>query len=224
MSPLSAAVAALAVGATLLCTAAPARAQQGSPGADEIVVRGPVAGTDVIREARRHLGVPYRWGGATPRAFDCSGFVQYVFGAYGIALPRTAREQAGVGIAPFPGDLQPGDLLFFYGGRGAQHIALYVGGDTIIHASSTGGRVRLDRLSGSRKKPTWFRRRLIAVRRVLPAEGVFRLPTSTAGGAPGEAATDGAGGAAADETGRRSGREGAAAADGGRPIAPRGRG
>ena len=153
-------------------------------GADEIVVRGPVSGADVIREARRHLGVPYRWGGETPRAFDCSGFVQYVFGEYGIALPRTAREQAGVGIAPFPGDLQPGDLLFFYGGRGAQHIALYVGGDSIIHASSTGRRVRYDKLSGTRAKPTWYRRRLIAVRRVLPAEGIFRLPTSTAGAGP----------------------------------------
>jgi cell wall-associated NlpC family hydrolase len=156
-------------------------ARGGSAGG-EIVVRGPVSGVDVIRAARRHLGVPYRWGGATPRAFDCSGFIQYVFAEYGIELPRTAREQAGVGIAPFPGDLQPGDLLFFYGGRGAQHIALYVGGDSIIHASSTGGRVRFDRLSGTRTKPTWFRRRLIAVRRVLPAEGVFRLPTSTAGG------------------------------------------
>lgn len=152
--------------------------------AGEIIVRGPVSGEDVIRAARRYLGVPYRWGGETPRAFDCSGFVQYVFGQYGIELPRTAREQAGVGTAPFPGDLQPGDLLFFYGGRGAQHIALYVGGDTIIHASSTGRRVRLDKLSGSRSKPTWYRRRLIAVRRVLPAEGVFRLPTSTAGLAP----------------------------------------
>jgi cell wall-associated NlpC family hydrolase len=163
----------------------------------EIVVRGPVSGVDIIRAARRHLGVPYRWGGATPRAFDCSGFIQYVFAEYGIDLPRTAREQAGVGVAPFPGDLQPGDLLFFYGGRGAQHIALYVGRDSIIHASSTGGRVRFDRLSGTRARPTWFRRRLIAVRRVLPAEGVFRLPTSTAGGpAPTNLAATGDGRAA----------------------------
>ena len=167
---------------------APVRADA-SAGAEEILVRGPVSGDDVIRVARRYLGVPYRWGGETPRAFDCSGFVQYVFGEYGIAMPRTAREQAGVGIAPFPGDLQPGDLLFFYGGRGAQHIALYVGGDSIIHASSTGRRVRFDKLSGSRTNPTWFRRRLIAVRRVLPAEGVFRLPTSAAGAAPAKGTT-----------------------------------
>jgi cell wall-associated NlpC family hydrolase len=167
-------------GAQQVARSTSGRAARGAApaGAGEVVVRGPVSGTDVIREARRHLGVPYRWGGETPRAFDCSGFIQYVFAEYGIAMPRTAREQAGVGIAPFPGDLQPGDLLFFYGGRGAQHIALYVGGDTIIHASSTGRRVRFDRLSGSRAKPTWYRRRLIAVRRVLPAEGVFRLPTS----------------------------------------------
>lgn len=143
-----------------------------------VEIRGPVTGHDILRSARRHLGTPYRWGGATPTAFDCSGFVQYVFNEYGIALPRTAREQAGIGDAPRPGDLQPGDLLFFYGGQGAQHIAIYVGGDTIIHASSAARVVRLDVLTGPRTRETWFRRRLIAVRRVLPADGVYRMPGS----------------------------------------------
>src|SRR5919199_2214613 len=157
--------------------AAPAGAQQ-RPAAATVAVRAEVRGEDVVRTARRYLGVPYRLGGETPRAFDCSGFVQYVFRQYGIAMPRTAHEQAGVGDAPFPGDLRPGDLLFFYGGRGAQHIALYIGADTIIHASSSGRRVKLDVLRRSAGQRSWFRQRLIAVRRVLPAQGTFYVPTA----------------------------------------------
>ena len=141
-------------------------------------VRAPVHGEDVVRTAKRYLGVRYVLGGTTPRAFDCSGFVRWIFAQHGVRMPRTAKEQAAVGNAPLPGDLQPGDLLFFFGGRGAQHIAVYVGGDTIIHASSTGKRVKLDRFGGTRARPTWFGRRLIAVRRVLPAEGVVELPVS----------------------------------------------
>lgn len=126
-------------------------------------------GEAIVRAARHYLGVPYRWGGVTPRAFDCSGFTRWVFAENGIALPRTAREQAGVGDAPYPGDLRPGDLLFFWGGNGAQHVAIYAGNGSIIHASSRHGRVRIDRLGGHGMQRDWFGRRLIAVRRVAPA-------------------------------------------------------
>lgn len=163
------------IAAPLVAFAQPINAEDGV-----VQVRARVNGPDLIRTARQHIGVRYVFGGSTPRAFDCSGFVRYVFAQHGLRLPRTAKEQAGLGNAPVPGDLQPGDLLFFYGGRGASHIALYVGGDTIIHASSSAKRVRLDRFSGERTRPTWFGKRLIAVRRVLPAEGVFSLPLSPA--------------------------------------------
>lgn len=156
--------------------AAQARQPQARPAVRMVEVRAPVHGEDVVRTAKQYLGVRYVLGGTTPRAFDCSGFVRWIFAQHGVRMPRTAKEQAGVGDAPPPGDLQPGDLLFFFGGRGAQHIAVYVGGDTIIHASSTGKRVKLDRFGGTRARPTWFGRRLIAVRRVLPAEGVVELP------------------------------------------------
>ena len=146
------------------------------PVASAIAVRGTVTGADIVRAARDYLGVRYVWGGDTPRAFDCSGFTRFVFARYGIALPRTAHEQAAVGDAPFPGD-----LLFFSGGQGAKHIAIYVGGDTIIHASSSAKRVKLDLIKphgGRWAKHNWFRNRLIAVRRVLPMEGTFYIPMS----------------------------------------------
>lgn len=146
-----------------------------------VASRAIIRGTDIVRSARRFLGSPYRLGGTTPRAFDCSGFVRYVFALHGVALPRTAHEQAAVGEAPPPGDsLEMGDLLFFWGGHGAQHIAIYLGGDSIIHASSSGHAVRIDRLNGSRGRRSWFDQRLIAVRRVLPAEGVSYGATAPA--------------------------------------------
>jgi cell wall-associated NlpC family hydrolase len=177
----------LALVAAFSQASAQARQAPTPTGMRTVEVRAPVHGEDVVRTAKRYLGVRYALGGTTPRAFDCSGFVRWIFAQHGVRMPRTAKEQAAVGDAPTPGDLQPGDLLFFFGGRGAQHIAVYVGGDTIIHASSSGKRVRLDRFGGTRARPTWFGRRLIAVRRVLPAEGVIELPvaaSATERGAP----------------------------------------
>lgn len=161
---------------TLLAASRPVVAQTIHASAASRPVRGVVDGEDLVHTAERYLGVPYRWGGASPKAFDCSGFVQYVFAQYGLSLPRTAHEQAALGDAPPPDDLRPGDLLFFSGGHGAQHVAIYVGGDTIIHASSSGRRVKFDLLSEPGAHSNWFGRRLIAIRRLLPAEGVFMMP------------------------------------------------
>jgi cell wall-associated NlpC family hydrolase len=168
------------IGALALLIARGVAAQSPDDTGGAVSVRGIVDGDALVATARRYLGVPYELGGTSPRAFDCSGFVRYVFARHGLTLPRTAHEQASLGRAPRPGELAPGDLLFFYGGRGAQHIAIYVGGDTIIHASSSGHRVKLDLLSGRWAHRNWFGQRLIAVRRVLPAEGVFELPAALA--------------------------------------------
>ena len=180
----------LAVGASLFATlllAREARAQRAGERAiprGTIAVKGTVTGADIVRAAREYLGVRYKWGGNTPRAFDCSGYTRWVFARYGIELPRTAHEQAAFGTAPFPGDLRPGDLLFFYGGQGAQHIAIYVGADTIIHASSTGKRVKLDLIKRRGSGRNWFRNRLIAVRRIVPMQGTFYIPGSAAATGP----------------------------------------
>jgi len=169
-----------AAGALALIATHTLEAQSSGRVQPSVRVNGIVDGNTVVETARRYLGVRYLLGGTTPRAFDCSGFIRYVFALHGLGMPRTAHEQAAVGVAPDHDKLEPGDLLFFYGGRGAQHIAMYIGGDSIIHASSGGQRVMLARLSGTGAHRTWFGQRLIAVRRVLPAAGTFDLPASLA--------------------------------------------
>ena len=122
----------------------------------------------VLPTAERYLGVPYRWGGTSPKTgFDCSGFVRYVFAKHGVRLPRTSREQATLGtrIRPVWSALRPGDLVMFAEpGRQISHVAIYVGRRRIIHASGSGRRVRFDALDSKRGK--WYARRLVAARRV----------------------------------------------------------
>jgi peptidoglycan DL-endopeptidase CwlO len=93
-------------------------------------------------------GAPYRNGGTDPEGFDCSGFVQYVYGQYGVTMPRDVRQQFGVGKDVQPGDLEPGDLVFFSTvAPGASHVGIAVGGDQFVHAPSTSGVVRVENLS-----------------------------------------------------------------------------
>jgi len=124
----------------------------------------------VLPTAERYLGVPYRWGGTSPRTgFDCSGFVQYVFAKHGTWLPRTSREMASSGrrLRPRWSALEPGDLvLFAEPGERISHVAIYAGSRRIIHASSSGRRVRYDALDTKRGR--WFARRIVAARRVSP--------------------------------------------------------
>jgi cell wall-associated NlpC family hydrolase len=93
-------------------------------------------------------GVRYRNGGADPGGFDCSGFTQYVFARYGVQLPRAVRDQYASGRPIRSDDLQEGDLLFFTTtAPGASHVAISVGGDSFVHAPSSTGVVRVERLS-----------------------------------------------------------------------------
>jgi peptidoglycan DL-endopeptidase CwlO len=100
----------------------------------------------VVGIAMRYLGTPYVWGGASPRGFDCSGFTMYVYAQVGVSLPHNAAMQFGMGVAVSRGDLQPGDLVFFYG---LGHVGLYIGGGSFIHAPHTGDVVKISSLSGS---------------------------------------------------------------------------
>jgi cell wall-associated NlpC family hydrolase len=93
----------------------------------------------LLTSARRYLGVPYVWGGEDPSGFDCSGYVQYLYGLHGVQLPRTADVQFMAGRSVPRGQEQPGDLVFFETyAPGASHVGVYLGRGAFIHASSVG--------------------------------------------------------------------------------------
>ena len=100
-----------------------------------------------IAIARRYLGVPYVWGGASPSGFDCSGLVMYVFAQLGVSLPHNAAMQFAC-CTPVPRSaLQPGDLVFYgYSPASIHHVGIYVGNDTMIDAPCTGEVVQYDTL------------------------------------------------------------------------------
>lgn len=123
----------------------------------------------VLATAKQYLGAHYHYGGESPaEGFDCSGFVQYVYGRHGINLPRTSRLQAAAGrfVPKALKSLRPGDLLLFAStGTRINHVAIYVGNNRILHSSAGAGRVLYDDLSTPRGQ--WYLRHHVASRRVL---------------------------------------------------------
>jgi cell wall-associated NlpC family hydrolase len=99
----------------------------------------------VVGIAMHYLGVPYVWGGSTPRGFDCSGLVSYVFAQIGVSVPHSSYAQFGMGTAISINALEPGDLVFF---TGASHVGIYIGGGQFIHAPHTGDVVKISSQSG----------------------------------------------------------------------------
>jgi cell wall-associated NlpC family hydrolase len=130
----------------------------------------PGVATLTTRAAEHYVGSPYRWGGETPDGFDCSGFVQYVYALNGIPLPRLSRDQAQAGqpVEPALSELRKGDLVFFASAEAIDHVAIYAGDATIIHASLGRGAVGTDRLD---RRDSWYAQRLVAARRVIDSPG-----------------------------------------------------
>lgn len=118
----------------------------------------------LIGSAMGLLGVAYRYGGTSAATgFDCSGFMQHVFGrAMQISLPRTAAEQSRMGEAVSRSELQPGDMVFFHThGRGVSHVGLYIGNGRFIHAPRTGRSIEITNLSND-----YWSSRYLSARRV----------------------------------------------------------
>lgn len=103
---------------------------------------------DVCQYAKEFLGNPYVWGGTSlTNGTDCSGFVLGVFKKYGVKLPRTSREQANCGTVIKVADAKPGDLIFYGNGKTINHVAIYIGGGQVIHASSPKTGIRISNVS-----------------------------------------------------------------------------
>ena len=114
----------------------------------------PAAANAVLMRAISLVGTAYRYGGNTPEGgFDCSGLVNYVYrDMLDLRLPRTSRDLAAFqGPRIVPDRLTAADLVFFGSGGQVSHVGIYVGEGRFVHAPSSGGTVRLDRLDG----PYW---------------------------------------------------------------------
>ncbi len=101
-------------------------------------VVGSALGAAAVAEAATHAGKPYRYGATGPGSFDCSGFVQYVYGQLGISLPRTSAQQAAVARSVPRGSEQLGDLIIFRSGGTVTHLGIYAGNGTMWVARRTG--------------------------------------------------------------------------------------
>ena len=105
-------------------------------------------GQAIVNTAMKYLGVPYVWGGTSPRGFDCSGLVQYVCSANGISVSRVAADQRNNGTYVSRENLQPGDLVFFgRKGQGIHHVGIYIGNGNMIHAPQTGDVVKISSIN-----------------------------------------------------------------------------
>lgn len=105
--------------------------------------------SSVVAIAMRYLGVPYRYGGSTPRGFDCSGLTQYVYAQLGISLARSADGQYRTVPRIARSQAQPGDLIFYLSGGSAYHVGIFLGGNQMIAAPHTGTVVRVQDIYSS---------------------------------------------------------------------------
>jgi cell wall-associated NlpC family hydrolase len=118
----------------------------------------PPLGERMVGFAKHLIGVPYSWGGSSPRTgFDCSGFVRYVYAHFGISLPHSSFSDYWRGRQVSRWAMKPGDLVFF---DGEGHVGIYVGHGRFIHAPHTGTVVRISTMAG------WYSGRFDGARRV----------------------------------------------------------
>ena len=124
------------------------------------------AAVKAVNFALDKLGLPYEWGGAGPDTYDCSGLTMRAYESAGIALPRTAAQQAQVGEPVAVDDLLPGDLLFYATDptdlNTVHHVVMYLGDGQIIHAPHTGDVVRIG--------PMWLGDEYAGAVRIVPGE------------------------------------------------------
>ncbi len=143
---------------------------QGTAGIDPIDTRTRV----FVDRALSYVGQPYRYGGAAPGGFDCSGLISYAAAAAGIDLPRTAHEQLASGVPVAQDKLRAGDLVFMHLHKKELHVGLVIDEARFIHAPSTGTQVRIDALTAPP-----YSKRIFAARRIIGVQPVAVPMTAT---------------------------------------------
>lgn len=114
---------------------------------------------EIIEKGITFLGVPYVWGGTAVDGFDCSGYIQYIYRANGIEMPRVASDQSRVGELVEREKMQRGDLVFFETYKpGPSHVGVYLGNNQFLHAG--GDRVQISDINEN----YWSERYLFAKR------------------------------------------------------------
>lgn len=102
------------------------------------------ARVSIVQYAKQFLGNPYVWGGTSlTNGADCSGFTMSIYANYGISLPHSSKAQANCGTRIDPANARPGDLFFYGNGSGINHVAMYIGGGQVIHASTERTGIRI---------------------------------------------------------------------------------
>ncbi len=130
----------------------------------QVAQRAPI-GVRAVSYARHLLGIPYVWGGSSPRSgFDCSGLVRYVYQRVGITLPHSSYADFNLGQRISRWALKPGDLVFF---DGVGHVGLYIGGGRFIHAPHSGTRVEISSLAEYSGSYDGARRLVTGAKRLL---------------------------------------------------------
>jgi len=104
------------------------------------LLAGSGAAIQAVNAALGKQGSPYAWGATGPSSFDCSGLTQWAYKQAGVSLPRSSNAQADAGKSVSEGDLQPGDLMFFYSDS---HVGIYIGNGQIVHAPTEGENVKV---------------------------------------------------------------------------------
>lgn len=120
-------------------------------------------GQKIVETAMKYLGIPYVWAGSSPRGFDCSGFVNYVYKECGYSINRTAALIYQNGTYVEKADLQVGDAVCFSSSScSIGHVGIYIGEGQFIHASSGSGRVIISDLSES-----YYTKRYVGARHIV---------------------------------------------------------
>ena len=121
-------------------------------------------GNQIVEYAKTFIGVPYVYGGSSPSGFDCSGFTSYIYKQFGVNLYRVANDQAKNGYVVERDELIPGDIILFArNGSYINHVGIYVGNNSFIHAPQTGRNVEITSMASGYYDRCYFGARRIFI-------------------------------------------------------------